>query len=64
MLHIKLMRITHRQHTSNDSVLTHTLDPWSLKIVMLHMRLKGMKRTITRKQIICPYTHPKPLGRV
>ena len=35
-----------------------------LKVVMMHIELKRMKCTITFKAIVCPYTHPQPLGLV
>ena len=48
-------------------VLTYTLDPgvgskefFFLKVVMLHIKLKEMKRTIKCKQIVCLYKHPLP----
>ena len=49
----------------------HTLDPWvrikgqnifSLKVVMLHIKLKGMEHRAPCKHIICPYTQPQPVG--
>ena len=34
-----------------------------LKIVMLHIKLKGMeRRRAPCKHIFCPYTHPRPVG--
>ena len=33
-----------------------------LKVVMLNFKLKGMERRAPRKQIFCPYSHPRPLG--
>ena len=33
-----------------------------LKVVMMHIKLKGMERSASCKHINCPYTHPKPLG--
>ena len=35
-----------------------------LKEVMLHIKLKEMKHTISCKQIVCPYTHSRPLSGV
>ena len=34
-----------------------------LKVVMLHIKLKGMEHRGPYKHIFCPYTHPRPLGR-
>ena len=31
-------------------------------MVMLHIKLKGMKNAAACKPIFCPYTHPQPLG--
>ena len=33
-----------------------------LKIVMLHIELKGIEQRAPCKHIFCPYTHPLPLG--
>ena len=33
-----------------------------LKVVMLHIKLKGMEYRAPCKHIFCPYTHPQPLG--
>ena len=33
-----------------------------LGVVMLHIKLKGMKRRAPCKHIFCPQTHPWPLG--
>ena len=33
-----------------------------LKVVMLHIKLKGMEHRAPCKHIFCPYTHPRPLG--
>ena len=41
MLHIKLMRITHRQHASNDSVLTHTYLPLESESSHVAYEIKG-----------------------
>ena len=35
-----------------------------LKVVMLHIKLKGMECRVTCKHIFCPYTHPQPLDGV
>ena len=35
-----------------------------LKVVMLHMKLTGMKHRTPCKQIVCPFTHPSPLDGV
>ena len=56
-------------HGSKYFVLTHTLDPGVeskqlilLKVVMLHIRLKGMEHhRAPCKHIFCPNTHPRPL---
>ena len=37
---------------------------FSLKMVMLHIKLKRMELLISCRQIFCPYTHPRPLGVV
>ena len=29
---------------------------------MLHIKLMGVERRATCKHILCPYTHPRPLG--
>ena len=51
----------------------HTLDPrdeikgrniFSLKVVMLHIKLKEMECRVPCKQIFCPYTHINPWGGV
>ena len=34
-----------------------------LKVVMLHTKLTGMKHRTQCKQIICPFTHPRPWMR-
>ena len=33
-----------------------------LKVVMLHIKLKGIEHRAPRKQICCHYTHQRPLG--
>ena len=33
------------------------------KMVVSHIKLKGMTNAVTCKHIYCPYTHPRPLGR-
>ena len=54
-----------QQHASTYSVLTHTLNPWGevigqtrffLRVVMLHIKLKGVELRAPR-----PYTPPKPV---
>ena len=35
---------------------------FQLNMVMLYIKSNGMKHTITRQQIICPYTFSLPLG--
>ena len=56
-------------HASTHYILTHTLSPWRgvkkskdfifLEVVMLHIKLKGMKRRAPFKHIFCPQTHPR-----
>ena len=53
-------------------VCKHILDPggrdnrsktfFLLKVVMLHIKLKGMERRTLSKQILCPYTYPRLLS--
>ena len=58
-----------QQHASTYSVLTHTLDHLGgvkdqnifLKVVFLHIKLKGMEHRVPCKHIFCPYT-PSTLG--
>ena len=33
-----------------------------MKVVMLHIKLKGMEYRAPRKHIFCPYTHARSLG--
>ena len=33
-----------------------------LKVVMLHIKLKGMERRAACKYIVCPYKHLPPVG--
>ena len=33
-----------------------------LKVIKLHIKLKGMEHRAPCKHIFCPYTHPRPLG--
>ena len=35
-----------------------------LKVVMLHIKLTGMKHKTPCKQILCPFTNPRSLGEV
>ena len=35
-----------------------------LKVVMLHIKIMGMKQRTQWKQIVCPFTHPRPLDVV
>ena len=68
MLHIKLKSIEH--HASTYSVLTRSLrwgqkvKTFFLKIVMLHIKLKGLELRAPCKHIFCPNTHPRPVGSV
>ena len=51
-----------------QSVLTQTLGSWGwvkgqnilLKVVMLHIKLKGMELRAPCEHIFCPYTHSIP----
>ena len=36
--------------------------PFFLKVVSLHITLKGIEHRTPCKQIFCPYTHSRPLG--
>ena len=38
------------------------LFPFLFKVVMLHIKLKGMEHRTPCKYIFCPYTHPEPVG--
>ena len=60
-------------HANTYVVLTYTLDSESgvkrsklffLKVVMLHIKLKGMECKAPCKHIFCPYAHPRPVGPV
>ena len=33
-----------------------------LKLVMSHIKLKGVEHRVPCKHTFCPYTHPQPLG--
>ena len=66
ILHIKVM-VTMQAHILS----LHTPDPCFggqtvifLKEVMLHIKLKGMEHRAPYEHIICPYSHPQPVGRV
>ena len=48
-LHIKLIPIEQKVKTF-----------FLLKVVMLHIKLKGMEHRAPFKHIFCPYTHPQP----
>ena len=37
---------------------------YSLKVVMLHIKLKVMEHRASWKHIFCPYTHPQPSSHV
>ena len=59
-----------QQHGRNilptDTPLTmgwvQKVKPFFFKVVMLHIKLKGIEYRAPWKQIFCPYTHPRPLG--
>ena len=65
-----------QEHASNNFDLTHFLNPlgqgqkvktvFFRKMVVMHkiIKLKGIKRALTCKQIFCLCTHPQPLGGV
>ena len=37
---------------------------FSLKVVLLHIKLKVMEHRASRKDISCPYTHPQPSSHI
>ena len=63
-----------QQHASTYSILPHTLDPWggikdqnilfSLKVVMLYIKLMRMWQRAPCKYIFCLLTHPQSPVRV
>ena len=63
MLHTKL-----KGNMVANNLPANTLDcgggvkPFFLKVVMLHINLKGMERRAPCKHVVCPYTKPWPMG--
>ena len=49
-------------HTHTAPEGSQKFNTFFLKIVMLHIKLKGMEHRTPRKHIFCPYTHSRPLG--
>ena len=58
-----------QQHGCKYFARSHTLGPgvgseghFLLKVVLLHIKLKGLEHRAPCKNILCPYTHPQALG--
>ena len=49
-------------HTSSATQVRSKGHKKKLKVVMLHIKLKGMEHRAPCKYILCPYTHPCPVG--
>ena len=58
-----LANILHLHKPSNHGGVKRSFFSF-LKVVMLHMKLTGMKHRTPCKQIVCPFTHPPPLDGV
>ena len=50
--------------SSTTRVWGQKIKTFFLKVVMVHIKLKGMDYRAPCKHIICPYTHQRPLGGV
>ena len=51
-------------HSIHWTLRVRSKGQYIFKVVMMYIKLKGMKRRVLCKYTFCPYTHPRPVGWV